>query len=63
MIVKYQPFRIKYNKLHPICTMVYDTKDAAIEYARSRDLEDKEIHIEEVVYIEEYKREFGDDDE
>jgi hypothetical protein len=51
-IIRYHPMRILHNKCHTICTMTYATYELAQEYALSRGLIDKEIHIQELIYYD-----------
>jgi hypothetical protein len=50
--IRYHPIRILHNKTHPICTMTYGTKQEAVNYALSRGLNNKEIHIQELIYYD-----------
>jgi hypothetical protein len=50
--IRYHPLKILHNKPHPICTMTYSTYQLAYEYALSRLLNAKEIHIQELIYYD-----------
>jgi hypothetical protein len=50
--IRYHPLKILHNKTHSICTMTYETYQLAYEYALSRGLNNKEIHIKELIYYD-----------
>jgi hypothetical protein len=50
--IRYHPLKILHNKCHTIGTMTLPTYQEAYEYALSRGLNKKEIHIQELVYYD-----------
>ena len=58
MIIKYQPYKLLHNQLHPICSMSFKSEQEAINYAHKRGLIDSEIYIKKLYFEEEYTLEF-----
>jgi hypothetical protein len=50
--IRYHPLKILHNKCHTIGTMTFPTYQLAYEYALSRGLKNKEIHIQELIYYD-----------